>query len=432
MMPDFIAKKKPAIILAEESVGFDELHARVADAVAGLKADRTRLLPLMAEKSIDFAVRFLASLEAGQPIAIFSSEWSAEERVAREKLITGSCPDPKTAIVLFTSGTGGIPKAVQLTAEGIKANSQAVIQSLRFRETDSQHLFLPLSYSFGLLGQLLPAIQIGMTTTLYSDFLAIKPAFDSGSIGGVVSGVPSHLGTLIRMFGSVGPFENVTHVVSAGARLEPELKRKLQALFPKAILFNNYGQTEASPRILSMASDDPKFFDDVTGYPVEGIVAKMGREDELIVTGPQIMSGYLGDSMGTALRVRDGWLHTGDRASMDETGLVTILGRMDDLVKIGGERVSPLELERVAENAGWASQVCALPVEDPLYGTRFVLFLGAVSPAAPADSVLFEVLRKTLSAAKVPGKIIRMDELPRNSNGKFDRTKLREKLKAPR
>jgi long-chain acyl-CoA synthetase len=431
-MPDFTAKKKAAIVLAEGSIQFDELHARVGESVAGLKVDRTRLVPLMAEKSIDFAVRFLASLESGQPIAIFSSDWSAEERVARENLLSGSRPDPKTALVLFTSGTGGTPKAVQLSAEGIAANTRAVIESIRLRESDSQHLFLPLSYSFGLLGHFLPAIQTGMTTTLYSDFLSIKPAFDTRSISGILSGVPSHLGTLVRMFASAEPFENVTKVVSAGSRLEPELKKKLRALFPNATLFNNYGQTEASPRILSMASDDPKFFGDVTGYPVKGITAKLIDGDELAVSGPQIMMGYLGDPEGTTLRVRDGWLHTGDRASVDEKGLVTILGRKDELVKIGGERVSPLELERVVENTGWASQVCALPVDDPLYGTRFVLFLGGVLPQTPADSALFEVLRKILSAAKVPGKIIRMDELPRNANGKFDRTKLREKLKAPR
>jgi long-chain acyl-CoA synthetase len=429
-MPDIAPNRKDALVTTDARVTFAELRERVREEAAKAPAPGALPLRLEAARTPDFVVRFLTALESGTPVAVFAPEWTAAERAKREALLDrfGADLAPGTAVILFTSGSSGEPKAVQLSRAGIEVNTRAVVERLRFADAEEQTLFLPLSYSYGLLGQLLPALAAGVTTHLLPDFLAVRPRFEDPASPpkGMWSGVASHWSALARMIGGAGPFPLVTHAISAGARLDPSTKRTLRALFPNALLSNNYGQTEASPRILSMASDDPKFFEEATGYAVPGISVRLSAEGELEACGPQIMRGYLGDPSGTAERLRGGWLHTGDLARIEDSGLVTILGRMDDLVKVAGERISPLEVEAAVLARAWTPEACVVPVEDALYGTRLVLFLGGDPASLPKDGEILRALRESLSPAKVPSRIVRMAELPRNANGKFDRRKLRE------
>ncbi len=443
-MPDNPFNRKDVLVSGQGRLGFAELRERIERVKASDFAESASKRPgftiLEASKTFDFIIRFLAAYEAGVPVAIFSSDWTAAEYAARAELLekNRSQIHPEAAVVLFTSGSSGEPKAVQLTRAGIDANTRAVTSALHFSTAEIQYLFLPLSYSYGLLGQLLPALAAGVTTTLLDSFLDARRFFlgsDNGKPAhGMWSGVASQWSALLRLIENGGPYADVTHVISAGSRLSPELKRKLRVVFPRALLSNNYGQTEASPRILSMTSEDPDFFSDATGYPVSEIEVRISETSELEARGPQIMCGYLGDEVGSASRVVDGWLKTGDLGERDADGRVTIRGRLDDLVKVSGERISPSEVEATILRLGWAPEVSIVPIEDPVYGTRLLLFLGgelADGIRDRKDPELLRALKEVLSAAKVPAKILRVESLPRTPNGKIDRRALRESLKTP-
>ena len=124
----------------------------------------------------------------------------------------------------------------------------------------AQTLVLPLSYSFGLLGQLLPALAAGLPTALLGNLVELKALLDEGQLVGMLSGVPSHHETLLRLLGD-GPLrtQGVTQVVSAGAALSLPLRQRLLRAFPSSRIYTNYGQTELSPRVLCLRSDHPAF-----------------------------------------------------------------------------------------------------------------------------------------------------------------------------
>lgn len=441
------ADDAPALILGEETCSFAALRRQVDALKARLTDKPSGLVILRFHRSLAFVARFLALYEAGQPVAVFAHDWTDPEVEARRASL-GDCFEldealsvswrsgrtepfrhPETAVVLFTSGSTGAPRAVQLSRRNIDANVAAVLTSLDFASVSRQTLFLPLSYSFGLLGQLLPALVAGIPTHLLANLVELKRLLDDGRLQGMISGVPSHHETLLRLLGD-GPSNtrDVTHVVSAGAPLSLELRQRLTRAFPASRVYACYGQTELAPRVLCLRSDHPAFFSSATGFPVGSLTVKLTSEGELCVRGEQVMLGYLGAPEATREKVREeGWLHTGDVAELSPQGLVTLLGRNDELLKVGGERLSPLEIEAVLRVLPGVTDAAVSGREDALYGMTLTAFL-RFEPGAPTPlkRELRQTLREHLSPHKVPTEFYRVEQLPRTSNGKLQRARLTE------
>jgi long-chain acyl-CoA synthetase len=328
---------------------------------------------------------------------------------------------PETKLILFTSGSEGRAKFVQLSRASVEANTEAVIESLRFCEAREQFLFLPLYYSFGLLGQLLPAQRLGMTTHFLPNMMALR----GEKLRGMLSAVGTQWDVLSKLLAPDGPYPDVTHVVSAGSRLSQATREALHRLFPRATIYNNYGQTECSPRILSLSSDQEGFYSNETGYPVRGLTGRLNEMGELEVRGPQVMLGYLGDEAGTRAKIVDGWLRTGDQATMAEDGRVTILGRADDLIKLGGERVSLLTYSQCATEIGLAREAIAVPFTDAGGIDRVALVLGGSGDPPPAEAEAIARIREALKSRSAihvaPSAVLFQPELNKLPNGKIDR-----------
>lgn len=420
--------QKPALVMGSgdsKSLSFGELLALVTKEREKLgKLSPGIADALEAEMTPQFIARFIASLEKGRPVAIFSAAWTEEEKTLRRELLTSSACHPETAVVLFTSGSTGTPKLVQLSMGNIEANTRAVLSSLDFGQAASQTLFLPLSYSFGLLGQLLPALKCGMTTRLLSRFTDAKTLFDEGRAEGMWSGVPSHWEALLRLTESLPEScARITHVISAGAPMSVDLRKRLAARFSRATLYNNYGQTEAAPRVLSFSSRHPEFFSGPVGFPVGELKVRLASDGELCVSGSQIMLGYLGEPEATREKVQDGWLHTGDVASISPEGLVSIHGRRDELFNIGGERTSPLEIEAAIRKAAGVADAAILIEDDQVYGHRISAF---VVPAGElTKKELTQALSERLSPLKTPREFYAVPSIPRGANGKLLRGELK-------
>jgi len=315
-----------AISINDKVVTYEQL--------AALVEKQTKLLDnqlrIKSEMTLDFIVNVLAALQSKVPVIIYPKEY--EKNIDTE--IKNLHPD--CSLVLLTSGSSGESKFVQLSIENIQANIDAITLSLDFDSVESQVLFLPLSYSFGLIGQLLKALSLGKTTYLADHFIKIKKIVQDNKVN-MISAVPSHFPSIIKLLDNNS---SLTHIISAGAFLSSDLRSNLSEAFPNAVLYNNYGQTEIGPRALSMNSRNKNFFSDSTGYPVKGI--KFRIVDQMIeFKGRQIMLGYLNSDSPVD---KDGWLKTGDKASECD-GLITILGRADDLVQIDGKRVSLIKLK---------------------------------------------------------------------------------------
>lgn len=447
-MLTFTQETGTALILGGESVAFAQLRTAIEARKPTLAAAADGgIFVLSAERRLTFVVDFLALLELGLPQAIMSPEWTAAEAALRSATL-GRCQridadgnmvtidscaarhHPETAVVLFTSGSTGNPRAVQLSRGNVEANVRAVIASLDFATVPQQLLFLPLSYSFGLLGQLLPALALGIPTRLLQSLVELKFLFDAGDAAGMISGVPSHYETLLRLLGDENAaYPAISHIVSAGAALHVPTRQRLQRLFPAATIYTNYGQTEAAPRILCLKSDNPHFLSGATGYPVGNLRARCSEEGELQVSGDQIMLGYLGEVAASAAKVRDGWLQTGDLASIADDGLVTIRGRLDDLFKVGGERIGPQEIEQALLALPGVAEAAVFIEDEALYGGSIgaCLQAGAGGFALSKRDIVRE-LGKTLSKHKIPARYFLLPTLPKSENGKILRRRLPEAL----
>ena len=417
-----------ALISGKENVTFADLSKRVRSEAAGLSREPVgQIGVLTAASTIDFVVKFLAYLEAKRPLAVLAAGGAGAESEARLALLKAPC-HPNTAVILFTSGSTGTPKAVELSRANIDANTRGVISSLDFASAKEQTLYLPLSYSYGLLGQLLPALECKIPTRLLEKLTDAKGLFDDGVASGMWSGVPAHWETILRSTDADNACNpKITHVISAGAPMHVSLRERLRERFPNAVLYNNYGQTEASPRLLCFSSRDPEFFLGGVGRPVGDAQVKLSKDGELEVRGSQIMLGYLGDQTATTAKLSQGWLRTGDLAEISASGLVSILGRRDELFNVGGERTSPSEIEIALKSLPGITDAAVFVEDDPLYGSKISAFL--VGPLLTKNQ-LMSTLAGKLSLHKTPKDFYTLEKLPRSPSGKLLRAELGN-LKTP-
>jgi len=437
---------KPALSLGEEQLSYIELRQKIQDTSKQLKKLPRAVLILNASFDFNFIIQLFAALNSGQPVALFSTQWSQEDREEKVALLGDSMSinhqgqieefhendtvqyHPELALILFTSGSTGQVKAVQLSQRNIESNSHAVINALEFTAIANQLLFLPLSYSFGLLGQLIPALMSGASTQLVSHFTEIKAILEQGNIPQMWSGVPSHWVAIDRM-AQLFPESaaQVSAVVSAGAPLAVSLRKELRAHFPNATLYNNYGLTEASPRVLTYSSRDPLFMEDYAGYPVGDWQIKCASDGELLIQGSQMMLGYLGEEVPQ--KIQEGWMHTGDLAEILPSGLVAIKGRRDHLVNVAGEKVNLAALEDKIRLIQEIKEVVVVPVSDTLYGVRIHIYVEQ-NPllAQTTEQALTEKIQAHLLPRKIPVTAQFIDKIPRNQHGKVDRTSLMNTL----
>ena len=205
--------------------------------------------------------------------------------------------------------------------------------------------------------------------------------------------------------------------------LSTSLRVDLRDTFPNAVIYNNYGLTEASPRVLTYSSDDPLFMEPYAGYPVGDWQIKLSEDHELIIQGSQVMLGYLGEEENS--KMHNGWLCTGDIAEILPTGLVAIKGRRDNLVNIGGEKVNLTEIEQKLGLIDEIKEIVLLPLEDTIYGVRLLACLEKSILMTPAtEQQLMEKIQRRLLPRKLPISIRFLEKIPRNQHGKPDRKAL--------
>ncbi|KTD08959.1 acyl CoA ligase [Legionella gratiana] len=432
------APKKIALSCDDQNLNFAELAAKIHNMSLQLKKLPPGVLVLQAKTHPLFIIQLLAALNIRKPVALLSQQESdLQKRTILSTNMTinedGELIElqenhnqhhPELALVLFTSGSTGQTKAVQLSLNNIVTNCHAVIKALEFSRISNQLLFLPLSYSFGLLGQLLPGLIAGLNTKLITQFTDIKSFLETGAVPQMWSGVPSHWVAMTKM-ATLYPDSaaKIKAIVSAGAPLAIHLREHLIQTFPNALIYNNYGLTEASPRVLTYSSSDPLFLDDYAGYPVGDWQVRLSEENELLIQGSQLMLGYLGEEQSS--KIKNGWFYTGDLAAILPTGLVSIKGRLDHIVNIGGEKINLIDIEHKICQFEGIKEVIVLPLADELYGVRLLACLErGMFHTNTTEQMLTEQLKHHFLPKKLPISVQLLEELPRNQHGKLDRKAL--------
>ena len=333
------------------------------------------------------------------------------------------------AVVLFTSGSEGMPKAVFLSHTNMLANGYQVVASFDLYPTDVFLNCLPLFHSFGLgAGTILPLI-CGVKTVLYPTPLhyRIIPEICASAKATIFFGTDTFLAGYAKC---ANPYDfNSLRIVAAGAEKVKDETRKIWAEKFGVRILEGYGATECSPFIsvntfLHQKKDSVGALLPGLEYqlkPVEGI--KEGQE--LWVKGPNIMLGYMRHTDPLTMEPpKDGWYDTGDIVTVDEDGFISIKGRCKRFAKIGGEMVSLLSVEMVIEK-NWPGFVSgAVNIPDPKKGEKIVLITTCKTITKEG---LIEAFKKAgITELGLPSQIITTDQPPLLGSGKFDYVKAKE------
>jgi len=364
----------------------------------------------------------------------------------RDLLQTPPLTDPPstdpgdTAVLQYTGGTTGIPKAARLSHRNLLANVVQINAWLTRLQYGAERVvgLIPFFHSFGLTVCLNWPLSQGAA-------VLILPKFDIKTFLGllrkhrptVLPGVPTLFVALINHPDLPKiDFSQMWACISGSAPLPREVRDRFEKLTGCRIL-EGYGLTEAGPvtHLNPYYQDRPP---GSMGLPFPSTLAKIvdaeeGRRDlppeevgELVVQGPQVMSGYWQQPEETALVLRDGWLFTGDLAKMDENGYFYIIDRKKDLIIDGGFKIYPREVEEVLFQHPQVQEVVAYGVPDPYRGERVKVAVVPQPGAELSDEDIIEYCRPRLAEYKLPKIVEFRSELPKSMVGKVLRRLLRE------
>lgn len=343
--------------------------------------------------------------------------------------------------MLFTSGTTGVPKGVVLSYRAISASMENTSEGNGLKETDVMLLPLPLGHSFGMR-VLRACIHTGATIVLQNGFTFARDTQRSIDIFGctAMAAVPASLGVMeLQMKKQLPEILGKLRYIEFGAgSLSPQKKRELMESLPNTEIHNTWGSTETGGAVFLNLAKNPEKYQSI-GKPLESVTVRIQNTDGMTVTGygPEAvgrmqlkgdleMSGYWKREPETAAALVDGWLVTNDLVYRDEDGFVYMLGRADDMINTGGEKVSPVEVENVASGYEQAAECACVGVADPkgILGEIVVLFV--VPKAGQFDEAgMTKFLSERLERFKLPQAYVLLEELPRNRMQKLDRRALK-------
>ncbi|MEX2274929.1 MAG: fatty acid--CoA ligase family protein [Actinomycetota bacterium] len=321
--------------------------------------------------------------------------------------LDGAVPAPEgDAVLVATSGTAGAPKIVRLSRSSVDAAVAASALALEADPHDGWLCCLPLGHIGGLL-VLLRSVLLGAP-------VAIHARFDPEAVAAVagvrfVSLVPRMLARLLDRGVDVARFRTI--LVGGGA-LPVELRDRARGA--GATVVETYGLTESCGGIV------------YGGVPLPGVGVRIGPQGGIQLSGAMLMRGYRFDEAATAaVFTPDGWLKTRDAGDLGPDGRLRVLGRMDEVIVTGGEKVWPAEIEMALRAHPKVAQVAVAGRPDEDWGARVVAW---VVPADPLDPPTLGELREhvggSLPRYRAPRELEVVDQLPRTALGKLRRSRL--------
>lgn len=349
--------------------------------------------------------------------------------------------DDDVAVLLFTSGTAGAPRAAMLTHGNLAANVRQVQDhpGLRLNADDVSLAALPFHHVFGLNVVLGVSLAAGACVALEDRFDAADAIAVIKALGvTVVAGVPTMYSDWLALDEAVAPadaFAAVRLAVSGAAPLPAEVASAFESRFG-VVLHQGYGLTEASPIVTTtaLASGSPR--PGSIGPPLPGVEVRLvdgdasevlvGDPGEVVVRGPNVFAGYWHDDEATARALPDdGWLRTGDVAVIEDNGELRLVDRAKDLIIVSGFNVYPVEVEDVLRTHPDVADAAVVGEPSTRTGETVVAFVTAVPGAVIDPKTLAEHCARALSRYKCPSRYEVVDELPRNLAGKLVRRELR-------
>jgi len=434
-----------AIVLADRRLDRDELLAAADAMAATLQGAST--VAVVAEATVEAVTAILAGLARGIPVVPISPDSGPRERqhilrdsgaellvesgqvtdVEIAESVAATAGPTDAALILYTSGTTGLPKGVPISRAAIDHCLDALAQAWQWTPDDLLVHGLPLHHVHGLVLGVLGPLHVG--SGLHHTGRPTPAAYAAAG-GSLYFGVPTVWTRLADDPTSARALSTARLLVSGSAALPPSVFDALVTLTGHQAV-ERYGMTETLITV-SARADSPRTPGSV-GTPLAGTSTELLDDDDaplnrdgvamghLLVRGPTVFDGYLHGAQGTSFTA-NGWFRTGDIATIDEDGRHRIVGRAaTDLIKSGGYRIGAGEVEDALLAYPSVSEAAVVGLPDDDLGQRIVAFVVATDHD---EAALIDFVGQQLSWHKRPRSVVFVDALPRNAMGKVEKARL--------
>ncbi len=336
------------------------------------------------------------------------------------------------AALIYTSGTTAIPKGSLIKHSNILFTTENIVKVLECVSDDVHIVPLSLSHSFGL-GCLHTSLYSGSTIILHKN--TINPLDLLKSINeynaSTLAAVPPTLAKLLKNFRNdfVENCKRLRLIITNSTAVNEQTVKEILRLFPLTKFATYYGLTEAS-RSTFMIFNGKSGKENSVGIPAPGVEIKVvgddgkeAKEGEICIRGKNVIERYW-NNIRDKDKFEEGWLKTGDVGRFDEEGYLYLLGRKDNLINVGGEKVMPDEIEKIVKSISGIVDAVAVGVDDELFGKIVKMFVITDDPKLDSLTIMNYCI-KNLERYKVPTKIEFVKNLPKTEYGKVQRFLLR-------
>ena len=342
--------------------------------------------------------------------------------------VEGPYPED-VALFLHTSGTTSRPKGVPLTHANLIASLTNIGDTYDLTPDDVAMVVMPLFHVHGLIGVALSTLKTGGSIVVPSRFSASRFWGDQRETGATwYSAVPTiHQILLMRADDDGAPHESFRFIRSCSAALVPSVFGDLERRFGAPVL-EAYGMTEASHQmssnLLPPGVRTPGTVGQGTGVDIgimdeDGGLLPVGARGEVVIRGPNVTHGYHNNPSANTEAFTNGWFRTGDQGHLDDAGVLTLTGRIKELINRGGEKISPLEVDAILLQHPCVAEAVCFGVPDVKYGEA-VQAAVVLSESGSEDDIR-AFCGEHMTDFKVPDRVYLVDSFPRTATGKIQR-----------
>ncbi|HKR44636.1 MAG TPA: AMP-binding protein [Paraburkholderia sp.] len=369
------------------------------------------------------------------------------ERIARDgtawlDAINATLSPDEAINIQFTSGTTGNPKGATLTHRNVLNNGRFIAQAMRLTEEDSLCIPVPLYHCFGMVLAVLACVSVGANMVFPGEAFDPRATLEAVSEEGCTAlhGVPTmFIAELDHPEFARFDLSKLRTGIMAGSPCPIETMKRVVSKMHLAEITIAYGMTETSPVSFQSSTTDPLDKRTTTVGRIQphlevkivdalGNTVPVGETGELCTKGYSVMQGYWGDAEKTAESIVDGWMHTGDLATIDAEGYCNIVGRLKDMLIRGGENIYPREIEEFLFRHPKVQSAQVFGVPDAKYGEEVCAWIVLRPGEAATAEEIQAFCQGQIAHYKIPKYIRFVDELPMTVTGKVQKFVMRARM----
>jgi long-chain acyl-CoA synthetase len=380
---------------------------------------------ILTYKKLELTEEFSTQEQDLQPVQLDIAHCSEPGNFSSAPSLPPSFTDHEPCVIIYTSGTTGKPKGAVLSHHNLTSNADMFGQVLHIKREDNILCVLPMYHCFAWTTCVANPLFCGATITVLNTFTPRETIrlIQQEKLS-VLYAVPS-ICTLLAKIATPEEMKSIRYVVIGGTTLPRRIAEDFAARFGYDII-EGYGLSEASPVVTVNPPERVKVGS--IGLPLPGLEVRLagteGEAGELLVRGETVMLGYWNLPEATKETLKNGWLHTGDIARMDEDGYLYIVDRLKDMIISMGENIYPREIEELIYAFPGIQEAAVIAIPDKLRGQASCCFYAVQEGLSVDARALKKFLQKNLALYKIPRDFRELPELPKTPTGKIAKKEL--------